>query len=61
VVFAAIAMFAPSAAARSAIARPIPRLAPVMNNVRPANGADPDWLWLIAIPLPSLRLWANFP
>jgi hypothetical protein len=20
----------------------------VMNNVCPANGADPDWLWLIA-------------
>src|SRR5688572_25955008 len=34
-VFAAIATFAPSRAARIPIARPIPRLAPVMNRVFP--------------------------
>jgi hypothetical protein len=27
-----------------------------MNNVRPAKGADPDWLWLIAAPLAGPRL-----
>ena len=32
-VFAATATLAPSRAARSAIARPMPRLAPVMNSV----------------------------
>src|SRR5579863_5014232 len=36
-VLAAMAILAPSAAARSAIARPIPRLAPVMNSVLPAR------------------------
>src|SRR5512135_948724 len=36
-VLAAIAMFAPSAAARTAMARPIPRDAPVMNTVLPAS------------------------
>lgn len=35
VVFAAITIFAPSCAALSAIAFPIPREAPVMNNVLP--------------------------
>src|SRR5580704_7131467 len=34
-VFAAIAMLAPSRAARRAIASPMPRLAPVMNSVLP--------------------------
>ncbi|CAM5440711.1 hypothetical protein RLIN73S_05604 [Rhodanobacter lindaniclasticus] len=34
---AAITMFAPSRAARSAIARPMPREAPVMNKVLPAS------------------------
>src|SRR6478672_6816461 len=34
-VFAAIATLAPSRAARSAIARPMPRLAPEMNSVLP--------------------------
>ena len=34
-VFATIATFAPSRAARSPIARPMPRLAPVMNSVFP--------------------------
>lgn len=34
-VFEAMAMLAPSAAARSAMARPMPRLAPVMNRVLP--------------------------
>src|SRR5271165_1218498 len=34
-VLAAMAMLAPSFAARSAIAKPIPRLAPVINRVRP--------------------------
>src|SRR5262249_34406532 len=36
-VFAATAMLAPSLAARSAIARPIPRLAPVMKRVLPLS------------------------
>ena len=36
-VLAAITMLAPSLAARSAIDLPIPRLAPVMNKVFPAN------------------------
>src|ERR1043165_3675715 len=36
-VLAAIAMFAPSRAARNAIARPIPREAPVMNSVFPLS------------------------
>jgi hypothetical protein len=36
-VLAATTTFAPSAAARSAIARPIPRLAPVMKSVFPFN------------------------
>jgi hypothetical protein len=36
-VFEAMAMLAPSAAARSAMARPIPRLAPVMNRVLPLS------------------------
>lgn len=36
-VLAAITIFAPSLAAFSAIAFPIPREAPVMNKVRPAN------------------------
>src|SRR5271165_4721487 len=34
-VLAAMAMLAPSLAARSAIAKPIPRLPPVINRVRP--------------------------
>src|SRR5271165_4443769 len=34
-VLAAMAMLAPSFAARSAIAKPMPRLAPVINRVRP--------------------------
>ena len=34
-VFEAMAMLAPSAAARSAMSRPLPRLAPVMNRVLP--------------------------
>ena len=38
-VFAAMATFAPSCAARKAIALPIPRLAPVMKRVFPANVA----------------------
>src|SRR5580658_7142360 len=37
VVFAATTMLAPSAAARRAIALPIPRLAPVMNSVFPRS------------------------
>src|SRR6516225_1378981 len=37
-VLAAIAMLAPSRAARSAIASPMPRDAPVMNRVFPASG-----------------------
>ena len=37
VVLAAITMFAPSLAAFSAMAFPIPRLAPVINSVLPAN------------------------
>src|SRR6266851_9167074 len=37
VVFAAMAMLAPSRAARSAIASPMPRLAPVMNKVFPLS------------------------
>lgn len=37
VVFAAITILAPSLAAFKAIALPIPRLPPVMNNVRPSN------------------------
>src|ERR1700732_2116854 len=37
VVFAAMTMLAPSRAARSAIARPMPRLAPVMKRVFPAR------------------------
>jgi hypothetical protein len=36
-VFAAITTLAPSRAARSPIARPIPRLAPVMNRVLPLS------------------------
>src|SRR5580704_13347040 len=36
-VFAAMAILAPSRAARSAIARPMPREAPVMNRVLPAS------------------------
>ena len=36
-VLAAITMFAPSLAAFSAMAFPIPRLAPVINSVLPAN------------------------
>lgn len=36
-VFAAITIFAPSRAAFKAIALPIPRDAPVMKSVRPAN------------------------
>ena len=36
-VFAAITILAPSSAARRAMALPIPRLAPVMNKVRPAS------------------------
>src|SRR5580658_7613906 len=36
-VFAAIAILAPSCAARSAIASPLPREAPVMNRVFPAS------------------------
>src|SRR5579862_7710535 len=36
-VFAAMAMLAPSRAARSAIASPMPREAPVMNRVFPAS------------------------
>lgn len=36
-VLAAIKMFAPSLAAFSAMAFPIPRLAPVINSVLPAN------------------------
>src|SRR5271154_2579470 len=36
-VFAAIAILAPSRAARSAMASPMPRDAPVMNNVLPAS------------------------
>src|ERR1700722_19854239 len=36
-VFAAIAILAPSRAARSAIASPMPREAPVMNRVLPAS------------------------
>src|SRR5580693_46457 len=36
-VFAATAILAPSRAARSAIARPMPREAPVMNRVLPAS------------------------
>src|SRR5437867_178821 len=39
-------MLAPSAAARSAMARPMPRLAPVMNRVLPASVA---MLWLPAL------------
>jgi hypothetical protein len=35
----AMAMLAPSAAARSAMARPMPRLAPVMNRVLPLVSA----------------------
>jgi hypothetical protein len=34
-VFAITAMLAPSLAARNAIAKPMPRLAPVTNNVQP--------------------------
>src|SRR5439155_13204955 len=37
-VFAAMATLAPSRAARSAIARPMPREPPVMNRVLPASG-----------------------
>ena len=36
-VFAAMTMLAPSCAAFSAMDLPIPRLAPVMNKVRPAS------------------------
>ena len=36
-VFATTAMLAPSRAARSAIALPMPRLAPVMNSVLPSR------------------------
>ena len=39
VVFAAMATLAPSRAARSAIASPMPRLAPVMKSVLPARSA----------------------
>ncbi len=39
-VFAAMAMFAPSRAARSAIARPMPRDAPVMKSVLPRSDID---------------------
>src|SRR5919197_5878172 len=39
VVFAATITLAPSRAARRAIARPIPRLAPVMNSVLPFRSA----------------------
>src|SRR3954452_6224901 len=38
VVFAAMTMFAPSRAARRAMALPMPRLAPVMNSVFPWRG-----------------------
>src|SRR5258705_12108780 len=38
-VLAAMTMLAPSAAARSAMARPMPRLAPGMNRVLPASVA----------------------
>src|SRR5579863_4076635 len=40
-VLAATAMLAPSRAARSAIARPMPRLAPLMNSVFPARLTPP--------------------
>src|ERR1700751_6245514 len=46
-VFAAIAMLAPSRAARSAIASPMPRLAPEMNSVLPFSvviGKPPAWV-----------------
>ena len=46
-VFAAIATFAPSRAARSAIARPMPREPPVMNRVLPASMSRRD-AWLLA-------------
>src|SRR5512142_967809 len=48
VVFAAIATLAPSRAARSAIARPMPRLAPEMNSVLPLSDV-----------IPILPLWST--
>src|SRR6478672_4164906 len=42
--FAAITTFAPSRAARRAIARPMPREAPVMNRVLPRRSAMPTML-----------------
>src|SRR5262245_38756715 len=43
-VFAAMAIFAPSAAALRAIARPIPREPPVINRVLPLNDIDANVL-----------------
>ena len=42
-VLAAIAIFAPSRAARSAMASPMPREAPVMNNVLPLSDMRPSF------------------
>src|SRR5690606_37860171 len=46
-VLAAMAMLAPSSAARLAMARPMPRLAPVMNSVLPLRSA------MLFLPLPA--------
>jgi len=46
-VLAAMTTFAPSRAARSAIARPMLRLAPVMNRVRPASVRPGVESWFI--------------
>lgn len=47
VVLAAIIMLAPSFAAFKAIALPIPRLPPVMNNVRPSNFLNDQHVYFI--------------
>src|SRR4051812_24130549 len=61
-VLAAMATFAPSSAARSAIARPMPRDAPVMNNVLPARcfmATRTSYLLASATPSRSARRLQN--
>src|SRR6185295_5727628 len=61
VVFEAMAMLAPSRAALSAMARPMPRLAPVMNRVLPASVAIPVLrvvVLVLAGPAPARQLFS---
>src|SRR3954462_3851011 len=54
------AMFAPSRAARRAMARPMPRLAPVINNVFPARFSGEVRVPVVILAEHGITAWLRF-